>query len=40
MKSYAVTKYEGLSNPSKSFKDLQNADLSRPSEEERLKNLD
>eukprot|EP00347_Sterkiella_histriomuscorum_P004365 403360736 len=40
MKTYSVVKYDGLANPNKSQRDLQNADLTRPSEETRLVNLE
>jgi hypothetical protein len=35
MKAYSVVKFEGIQNPNKNKRDLQNADLSRPSEEKR-----
>lgn len=40
MKSYSVVRYDGLANPNKSIRDLQNADLSRPSDEQRLANME
>ena len=40
MKTYSVVKFEGLKNPSKNARDLQNADLSRPSEDKRRENLE
>jgi hypothetical protein len=39
MKAYSMVKYEGLKNPTKSQKDLQNADLSRPTEAQREENM-
>jgi hypothetical protein len=33
-------KFEGLKNPCKKPKDLQNADLTRPSDDRRVENLD
>ncbi len=39
MKAYSLVKFEGLANTAKKPKDLQNADLSRPSEDKRQENL-
>ncbi len=40
MKYQSIVKFEGLKNPTKLQKDLQNADLSMPTEEKRLENLE
>lgn len=40
MKAYSLVKFEGLANTQKKAKDLQNADLTRPKEEDRQKKLD
>ena len=40
MKAYSLVKFEGLKNPAKNPAELQNANLSRPSDEQRQKNLD
>ena len=40
MRSISLVKTEGLRNKSKSIRELQNADLSRPSEAERQLNMD
>ena len=39
MKSYSLVKTEGLRNTARSQRELQNTDLSRPSEKARLQNL-
>ncbi len=39
-RSSALVAYNSLSNPSKSMRDLQNVDLTRPSEETRIVNLE
>lgn len=39
MKTYSLVKFEGLANPSKKASELQNAVLTRPSEEARQTNL-
>jgi hypothetical protein len=40
MKAYSLVKFEGLKNPAKNPAELQNANLSRPTDEQRQKNLD
>ena len=40
MKAYSLVKFEGLANPAKKAVDLQNANLSRPEDEARAKNLE
>jgi len=40
MKSYALVKSEGLRNPMKSQRELQNMDLSRPNAKKKQENLD
>jgi hypothetical protein len=40
MKAYSLVKFEGLQNPAKKASELQNANLNRPSEEARLKNIE
>ncbi len=40
MKAYSLVKFEGLKNPAKKATDLQNADLTRPSDDQRAKNLE
>jgi len=39
MKTYSVVKFEGLQNPNKNKRELQNADLTKPSDEKRSENL-
>ena len=40
MKNYSLVKFEGLRNPARSQRELQNTDLSRPSEKKRQQNLE
>ena len=43
MKAYSLVKYDqqnGLRNPAKNPTELQNANLTRPTEEQRVKNLE
>jgi len=40
MKSYSLVKFEGLRNTARSQKELQNLDLSRPTEKQRQRNLE
>ena len=40
MKNYSLVVSEGLRNPGLSTKELQNLDLSRPTEKQRQKNLE
>ena len=40
MKSYSLVKTEGLRNTARSQRELQNTDLSRPSEKQRQQNLE
>lgn len=40
MKTYSVVKFEGLKNPTKNARELQNADLSRPTDEKRRENIE
>ena len=39
MKAYSLVKFEGLKNPAKNPAELQNANLSRPTDEQRHMNL-
>ena len=40
MKNYSLVKFEGLRNTDRSQRELQNLDLSRPSEKKRNQNLE
>ena len=40
MKNYSLVKFEGLRNTDRSQRELQNLDLSRPSEKKRDQNLE